>query len=67
LSELAASFAFGLAKNHAFNDANKRTSFAATSVFLNLNGFELDAEADAVVETWVALASDRLSGAELTA
>ncbi|WP_210270059.1 type II toxin-antitoxin system death-on-curing family toxin [Aureimonas mangrovi] len=67
LPELAASLAYGLAKNHAFNDANKRASLAAMSVFLNLNGFELDAEADVVIETWVALAAGRLSEAELAA
>ena len=38
LAELAAAYAFGLAKNHPFVDGNKRTAFAAMIVFLRLNG-----------------------------
>jgi death on curing protein len=36
--ELAASYAFGLSKNHAFVDGNKRASFACMMLFLRLNG-----------------------------
>jgi death-on-curing protein len=38
LPELAASYAFGLAKNHAFVDGNKRIAFLAMAVFLRKNG-----------------------------
>jgi death-on-curing protein len=38
LPELAASYAFGLAKNHAFTDGNKRIAFLAMAVFLRKNG-----------------------------
>lgn len=38
LPELAAAYAFGLAKNHAFVDGNKRIAFMAMIVFLRLNG-----------------------------
>jgi death-on-curing protein len=38
LPELAASYAFGLAKNHAFIDGNKRIAFLAMAVFLRKNG-----------------------------
>ena len=38
LPELAASYAFGLAKNHAFVDGNKRIAFMAMAVFLRKNG-----------------------------
>ncbi len=38
LPELAASYAFGLAKNHPFIDGNKRVSFIAMTAFLRLNG-----------------------------
>lgn len=41
---LAAAYAFGLAKNHAFVDGNKRTSLIALEFFLELNGFELTAD-----------------------
>src|ERR1700746_1978543 len=37
LPELAASYAFGLAKNHAFVDGNKRVAFMTMMVFLRKN------------------------------
>src|SRR5262245_34957084 len=38
LADLAAAYAFGLAKNHAFVDGNKRIAFMAMMVFLRANG-----------------------------
>ena len=38
LPKLAAAYAFGLAKNHAFVDGNKRIAFIAMVVFLRKNG-----------------------------
>lgn len=38
LAELAAAYAFGLAKNHAFVDGNKRIAFMAMVTFLHKNG-----------------------------
>jgi death-on-curing protein len=38
LAELAAAYAFGLAKNHAFVDGNKRISFVSMMAFLRKNG-----------------------------
>ena len=38
MDELAAAYAFGLAKNPAFVDGNKRLSFMAMMVFLRKNG-----------------------------
>ena len=37
LAVLAASYAFGLARNHAFVDGNKRIAFQAMMTFLRLN------------------------------
>ena len=37
LAELAAAYAFGIARNHPFIDGNKRAAFAAMMVFLRLN------------------------------
>ena len=34
---------FGFAKNHPFNDANKRTALIAIRLFLKLNGYDLAA------------------------
>lgn len=38
LAALAAAYAFGLARNHAFVDGNKRIAFLAMMMFLRLNG-----------------------------
>jgi death-on-curing protein len=49
---LAASYAFGLVKNHPFVDGNKRIGFAVCALFLQLNGWRLEAEeVDAAVQT----------------
>ncbi|MEO7200463.1 MAG: type II toxin-antitoxin system death-on-curing family toxin [Dokdonella sp.] len=44
LADLAASLAFGLARNHLFVDGNKRTAHVAYRVFILLNGAELVAD-----------------------
>jgi len=50
LSDMAASYAFGSARNHPFVDGDKRTALMAAFVFLGLNGQRLVApEAEAVV------------------
>jgi death on curing protein len=50
--ELAASYAFGLIKNHPFVDGNKRIGFATAVLFLEINGLRFMAdEVDAVLNT----------------
>ena len=50
LFELATSYGHGFAKNHVFLDGNKRISLASIDIFLQINGFQLEAEeVDAVV------------------
>jgi len=46
LSEQAAALMQSLAGNHAFVDGNKRAAFAATAVFLRMNGYTLAVSAD---------------------
>jgi death-on-curing protein len=61
LLTLAASYAFGLAKNHPFIDGNKRTAFLVAALFLEINGKRLVAsEADAAVRT-LALAAGEMT------
>lgn len=49
-AELAAAYAWGIARNHPFVDGNKRTALVAAELFLVLNGYELQADdADCVV------------------
>ncbi|AHD03490.1 type II toxin-antitoxin system death-on-curing family toxin [Leisingera methylohalidivorans] len=40
VAEVAAAYAFGIAKAHAFVDGNKRTAFVTAVTFLRLNGFQ---------------------------
>ena len=42
LPELAAAYAFAIARNHPFVDGNKRTSFLALYTFLGVNGVDFD-------------------------
>ena len=53
LPELAAAYAFGIARNHPFVDGNKRVSLLAPIIFLELNGVDFTAdEAEAASITW---------------
>lgn len=48
--ELAAAYSYGLARNHPFVDGNKRVALTVAAVFLELNGYTLDApEAETVI------------------
>ncbi|MBE7186504.1 MAG: type II toxin-antitoxin system death-on-curing family toxin [Methylobacterium mesophilicum] len=50
LAELAASYAFGIAKNHPFIDGNKRAALLALVTFLGINDIDFVAdEAEAVL------------------
>jgi death on curing protein len=66
LSRLAADYAYGISSNHPFRDGNKRTGFLAAVIFLGLNGLDLDAPEDEVVERMLALASGDLDDTQLT-
>ena len=52
VTELAAAYAFGIARNHAFVDGNKRTAIVAAGTFLLLNGYQLTAD-DGTLYTFV--------------
>ena len=43
LPELAASYAYGIARNHPFFDGNKRSSLLAAIIFLEINGMKFNA------------------------
>jgi death-on-curing protein len=64
-AELAASLAFGLAKNHPFVDGNKRSAWVGARLFLRLNGVNLmfnRAEATVMVQQ---LAAGQLTEGEV--
>ncbi len=67
LAELAAAYAFGISQNHPFVDGNKRMALIAAAVFLDLNGLWLDARETETFDTFMALAANRLTEAELAA
>lgn len=60
LAALAASLAYGLARNHPFVDGNKRTAHVCYRVFLALNGLELEASEEEKYVQMVALAEGSL-------
>ena len=65
--DMAASYGFGIVKNHPFIDGNKRTGFLVAILFLELNGFIFHAaEADATVRT-LALAASAMTEAKYAA
>ena len=57
---LAAGYAFGIARNHPFLDGNKRTAFVVMELFLNLNGWTLNAADDDCIRAMLALAAGGL-------
>ena len=58
---LAAAYAFGLARNHAFVDGNKRTAYVVAEMFFALNGIKLLSSDAAGILTFVALAAGDMS------
>ena len=60
-AQLAAAYAFGLARNHAFVDGNKRIAWLSARIFLRLNAFTLRFEAQDAIDTMLALAAGSLS------
>lgn len=56
LAELAGSILWGLARNHPFNDANKRTSLSIAEAFLKQNGMGLDCRIQDIIDLAVSIA-----------
>jgi death-on-curing protein len=63
---LAASYAFGIARNHAFVDGKKRTALVVSLTFLDRNGWDIVAPKEEVYFTFLHLADGSLSEEELT-
>ena len=64
-ARLAACYIFGLAKNHAFVDGNKRIAFIAGALFLRLNGYRLVADQAQATLIILSVASGALSEDDL--
>jgi death on curing protein len=63
--ELAAAYAFGLAKNHPFVDGNKRAAFLSIGLFLAINGYGPKADQIDAIQTMLSPASGTLTEEEL--
>ena len=61
IAALAASYGYGLIRNHPFTDGNKRVGFLAIGLFLSLNGFRLEADPIESVQIIMRLAEDQIS------
>jgi death on curing protein len=61
LTELAAAYAFGLAKNYAFVDGNKRVAFMSMMVFLRTNGVHFEPDQALATKIILALAAGEVS------
>lgn len=66
-ADLAASLAFGLARNHPFVDGNKRTAHVCYRVFLALNDIEMTANDEDKYTVMLALAEGSLSEKKFSA
>ena len=64
-ADLAAAYAFGVARNHAFVDGNKRTAWVLARLFLSANGVSLEFERDQAIRIVLALAAGEASEQEL--
>jgi death-on-curing protein len=68
IADLAAAYAFGIARNHPFLDGNKRTALTvAAGVFLPLNGYELSASDIDTVTVMLAVADGSMTEPDFAA
>ncbi len=66
IPDLAASYAFGIARNHPFIDGNKRTAAVVCETFMNLNGWSLSASDEEMYLMFLRLAAGEVSEELLT-
>jgi death-on-curing protein len=63
--DLAAAYAYVIARNHPFVDGNKRTALVASRTFLLINGFQINATKEDRLKTFLALAAGDLEEEQL--
>lgn len=61
IAQLAASYGYGISRNHPFLDGNKRTAFVVVELFLIMNGHELIADDASCVLTMLDVASGEIT------
>src|SRR5438270_13854888 len=65
LATCAATYAFHLTQNHPFVDGNKRVGAAVAEIFVRLNGAQLTATNDEIVELFLGIAAGKVSRDEV--
>lgn len=65
MADLAAAYAFGIARNHPFIDGNKRTAMQVSFVFLEFNGFPVTASQEEACLTFLGLAAGEITESRL--
>jgi len=65
LADLAAAYAYGIARNHGFVDGNKRTAFVVAYLFLLDHGYDLSAGDTEAVTIMLATAAGEITEDEL--
>jgi death-on-curing protein len=63
--EMAAAYLYHLVQNHPFVDGNKRTGAAAAIIFLAMNGVEIEADEEGLVDLTLAVARGEVGKAEI--
>lgn len=64
VADLAAAYGYGISRNHPFIDGNKRTGFVALELFLQLNGWVLQASDGDCVLTMLSVAAGDITEAD---
>jgi death-on-curing protein len=65
-AELAAAYAYGIAKNHGFVDGNKRTGWVIARLFLADNGYTVSFDHAEMVRTMVSLTAGTIDETAMT-
>lgn len=67
LCDLASAYGYGIIRNHAFVDGNKRTGVLAIAVFLHLNGCRFEPDQDDEIRIVEAVAAGEIDEKDLAA
>jgi death-on-curing protein len=67
LAALAASYAYGIVRNHPFLDGNKRTAWVACRTFLLINGLTVEATQDERASKVLQLAASEVTEEQFAA
>src|SRR5260221_8768592 len=67
IAALAACYAGGISRNHPFVDGNKRTAWLMAAIFLDLNGYDVEAEMADALQAVLSLAAGALAEEDFAA